>query len=230
MSGAFLQLRYVQFLDSAFPIGSFSHSFGLETFVQDGTITTLEQLEQYLRGQVNGGWLRFECLMIKEIYDAIEREDEQALAQLNRILIVQRLAKESRDGMVKMGKRLVKLAQSFDTDLEVERLEQRIGKGLDHCHYITVHAWVSHRLGVSMDNAVLGFLYTSLQNSINSALRLMSMGQTQGQQLLHRMIPYVEQSWMETRETSEHTLSTYTLAQEIRAMQHDQLYSRLFMS
>lgn len=31
-------LRYVQSLDSALPIGGFSHSFGLEAYTHDGTV------------------------------------------------------------------------------------------------------------------------------------------------------------------------------------------------
>jgi urease accessory protein len=41
-------LSYVQLLDSALPIGGFSHSFGLETFVQHNKVTNIQELEVYI--------------------------------------------------------------------------------------------------------------------------------------------------------------------------------------
>ena len=45
---SFHWLAYQQLLDSALPIGGFSHSFGLETLVQEERFTTSAELEAYL--------------------------------------------------------------------------------------------------------------------------------------------------------------------------------------
>jgi urease accessory protein len=58
----------------------------------------------------------------------------------------------------------------------------------------------------------------------------MSMGQTDGQIMIRRLIPIIEAEWAKVSKQPSNTLFSYAIAQEIRAMNHETLYSRLFMS
>ena len=40
-------LQLLQIHDSAFPIGSYTHSYGMETFIQEDRIRTKEQLVEF---------------------------------------------------------------------------------------------------------------------------------------------------------------------------------------
>ena len=41
-------LRVIQICDSSFPIGSFNHSYGMETYLRNNKITSTETLKEYL--------------------------------------------------------------------------------------------------------------------------------------------------------------------------------------
>ena len=41
-------LPLIQLCDSNFPSGAFSHSFGLETYIQEDYVTTVEEFKQFL--------------------------------------------------------------------------------------------------------------------------------------------------------------------------------------
>ncbi|MEY4479528.1 MAG: hypothetical protein RLZZ267_206 [Bacillota bacterium] len=230
MANAVNFLAYVQLLDSALPIGGFSHSFGLESYVQDNTIVTTQQLEQYIVGQLHSSLTRMDGLVIKGVYEAIAANDESRIAQLDQILHVQRLPRESRDGQAKMGKRLIKLAKSLDPILQLDELERILITHGGTGTLPVVHAWICERLGLSLDEAVQGFLYSSVQTMVNSALRLMAMGQTEGQIIVRRMLPIINREWNAVKDLPTTQLHTFTFAHDIRAMQHETLYSRLFMS
>jgi urease accessory protein len=223
-------LSYVQLLDSALPIGGFSHSFGLETYVQQNKVTNIQQLEQYIHGQIHASLVRLEGLTIKGVYLAMEEDDLWRVCLFDKIIHVQRIPRESREGIQKMGKRLIRLGHSLYPEANLSELEH----GLElHGGYGTlpvVHAWISHKLGVPCDEAVKGYLYTSLTTMVNSALRLMSLGQTEGQQLIRRMLIVIDQQWEILRELPAERLHAFTPAHDIRAIQHETLYSRLFMS
>lgn len=223
-------LQYVQFLDSALPIGGFSHSFGLETYIQDGTISNANELKEYIFGQIENNLCCLEGLAIKGMYEALEQNNLQVLNQYDRILHVQRNPRESREALLKMGKRLIKLASTLYPFMKWDRFEKSLHEHGGIGTLPTVHAWICYDLKVELDDAVKGYLYTSVSTMVNSALRLMSIGQTEGQLLISRSINIIHTAWEKTKGLPANTLYSSAAAQEIREMQHEYLPSRLFMS
>lgn len=222
-------LYYVQMLDSALPIGGFSHSFGLETYVQNGKVSNLEELEEYVFSQIHNNWVRLEGLAIKGMYTAMANDDMWSLSLYDKIIHVQRTPLESRQGLHKMGKRLLRLAKSLYPFISFDELERSINEyGVGTLP--TIHAWVAYHLELPVDDAVRGYLYSSAVMVTNSALRLMSVGQTDGQMIIRRAIPVIEEEWKKVRDLPVEQMHSFSVAQEIESMNHETLYSRLFMS
>lgn len=223
-------LAYVQLLDSALPIGSFSHSFGLETYVQEGHITDRKQLEMFIESQIHGGLVRFEGLTVKGCHLALGRDDLREFCAFDCILIAQRLSRESREGLQKMGKRLLKLAETLHPWMDIARLKDALQRfGGTGC-LPSIHAYLNFHLGIDCDDTVRGYLYTGVNMMISSALRLMPIGQTDGQAILARMLPVIEREWQAVKDLPPERLHSFNISQEIAAMNHETLYSRLFMS
>lgn len=244
---------YVQMLDSAFPIGSFSHSFGLETFVQQGKINNLQQLEQYMKAQLEATVIPLDVLVVRGIYRVMEEWSQlraqrellldkqlslgiseasvvQKLIRLDAICHTQRTARESRDGLHKMGKRLVKLGKSLFPSAKLTELEVLLKREQGYGTYPTVFAWIAWHMGLDEELAISGYLYTSIGMMVNSALRLMSLGQTDGQLMINSTVQYGLELWEDMKRHGYTEPFSYGLVQEIMAMQHETLYSRLFMS
>lgn len=94
-------LRYVQLLDSALPIGGFSHSFGLEAYTHDGTVQNTAQLEQFIRSQLHSSLVRLDGLAIKGVYQAIKQQDAALLALYDKRVHAQRSPRELRKAATK---------------------------------------------------------------------------------------------------------------------------------
>lgn len=233
----FSWLAFQPLLDSALPIGGFAHSFGLETFVQQGRVQTLDDLEGYCRVMIRGAWAPADGLLIKRVYELAAQSEESRDPDLwieaweaDQRLHVQRAARETREGLQKMGRRLIHLGQEIYPELPWSEVTEGIRRGQCPGTYPLIHGWLSLRLGVPLRMAVEGYLYNSLFQIINSALRLMSMGQTQGQKLLVKLLPECSLAWQSVESLSFADAYTVSPDSDIAMMQHETLYSRLFMS
>lgn len=230
-SPAFSWLAYTQLLDSALPIGGFSHSFGLETLVQEGRIAEPQQLRDYIEAMLLYSWAPVDALAVKAVYVLAPEQRWEELWLVDRTQHVQRAGKETREGVAKMGKRLYQLGRAMYPELGWEPLEGAIRSGRCTGTHPLIHGWIAMRLGVPLTIAAEGYLYTSAMTCINSGLRLMSIGQTDGQRLLASLIPSIQAAWRgcETLDPLEdgYGSTPYT---DIAMMRHEGLYSRLFMS
>lgn len=223
-------LAVQQLLDSALPIGGFSHSFGLETMVQEGRMNSSEQLYRYVSAMLLQSWASSDAMVIRAVYrDAPEQAWEKLFAA-ERLVHCQRISSETRSGVEKMGRRLLQLAAAIHPQLDWAPVASAVKEGRCHGSHPLAHGYACWLLGVSEEQAIQGYLYTCIVMCINSALRLMPIGQTEGQSLIARLTPLTGQA-LETALAlePEEAHSNMPLA-ELAMIRHERLYSRLFMS
>lgn len=219
-----------QLLDSALPIGGFSHSFGLEAAVQDGRISNMRELEQYLHVMIRQSWSTSDAMIVKAVYETADRQDWPRLWRIERQVHLQRAGSESREGVEKMGRRLLQLVVSIHPALDWSPLADAYRSGACLATHPLVHGFVCWRLGLRLDEAVQGYLYTCVVTAIGSALKLLPVGQTECQALIARLGPAIDDGWRIASELQPEDAYSSAPLSEICAIRHESLYSRLFMS
>lgn len=76
-------LRLFQFCDSQFPTGAFSHSFGLETYIQRETVHDTETFIKWLHLFINEQLTYSDGLAMRIVYHALINNDKDKILDIN---------------------------------------------------------------------------------------------------------------------------------------------------
>jgi urease accessory protein len=225
---AFLAL--LQLCDTALPIGAFSFSHGLETYTQQGLIADAAMLQAWLeallRHSVHGGHL----LPVALAYRATAAADWGQLERLDQQLTAMKHAREVREASMKTGQRLLRLAGRIWRGPAVEHLDTSWRQGRIVAHQAVVLGLLGYELGLEERVIVEGAGYQWLSGMIAAALRLLPLGQSAGQRLLTTLLTHLPGIADDIRQQGWDDLASAAPEFDIRAMQHETLYSRLFQS
>jgi len=223
-------LYLLQVAGGSFPTGSFSHSYGLETLIQDGRITDAEDLADAARLWLRHGVATSEGGAVAVAFRAARENDLTILADLDEVLTALKLTRETREASTKVGNAFLRTVSATFGWESVDRYRRAIAEGRCAGHYATAFGVAAVDAGVSAREALLAFLHTALYGVVGVAARLMPLGQLDAQRVLAASWPQIADCAETALALDLDDLSVPAAALDIASMRHERLYSRLCMS
>jgi urease accessory protein len=222
-------LKGLRFVDSFFPSGGYAFSSGLEAAVQGGAVRNAEELSRYVVESLTTGIGEREAVAVGLAHDAYVSGSLGIAFKADRELEAMKLGRESRTASRQMGRQVIRLAanqqarypliEDYLAAVEAERTPGHLAVGFGLT--LAAAAW-------SKEDSIAAFLYQTAMGFVAAAMKLMPLGQREGQRLL--------ESWLEVIERVSHkaahqrVLQSWSPVQDIYAMRHSRLESRLFRS
>lgn len=217
-------LRLLQLASPALPVGAYSYSEGLETLVTQG-MNTPEAVLHWLEQELTLGLVRVEAAYIHRIHRSAQAGQWSSIAEDNRWISALRDSEESRQQSWATGRALLRLAQDLHPELAVP-----LGILGQPCNFAVGFAVLAAHWQIPASAAVLGYLHSWAANLITAAVKLVPLGQTQGQRLLIDLTPTLEATASQSATLQPDDLALGGWGAALASMQHEVLYSRLFRS
>ncbi len=212
-------LRLLQVCDAQFPIGSFAHSGGLETYAHLGA--RAPELQELLGHQIALGWGRLDLAAACLVW--MQAEDPMALDVLAQQVDAWKVIPAIRRSSLRLGQRTLLLARRLFPDaaltLEIARPHQAVVIGA-----------LGRRLGVPLRPLLLAFGQATLTASLAAATRCMPLSPGQAQEILVALQPALVRAVEQVLDDPQSAFFCCTPALDIRCHQQASLHTRLFQS
>ena len=220
-------LTLLQLTDSFFPTGAFAHSFGLETYVQREVVNDPETFEVFLRSTLHHGIRNGDTVAIGLTYKTAEIEK---VVDLDERLTAMKVARESREGSIKIGKQFLRNAAILERNKMLDEYAKGVRVGRCAGHHAIAYGLVASAARIDLFSAVLGYLHAHVVGQVSAAVRLIPLKPTDGQGIIDAIRPDLIDIARFAEGAGIDDLGGFTPGLDIRGMQHERLYSRLFIS
>lgn len=223
-------LSILQICDSNFPVGSFNHSFGMETYLREGKIDDVQSLKKWLDIFLEHQFCYNEGLAFYLINRYLEDNEIEKIWDIDNLLTVQTTSKESRDGNKLIGQRMIK------TYLELNKIpllldyEQQIKNKRCYGNPAVATAILMNSLGVGKKLGLMAYMYSTLSTLIQNGVRAIPLGQRDGLLLLQDYFEKFEEMAERIMKLDFDDLGLNVPGLEIAQINHEDLVFRLFMS
>ncbi|MBN8595940.1 MAG: urease accessory protein UreF [Anaerolineae bacterium] len=221
-------LMMLQWSDSAFPTGAFAHSGGLETYTQSGQVENAAQLAALIQVKLENA-ARTDLIVVHLAHRAFVADDVAQLAMLDELCCASKVARETRQASERVGRRMLDNVLLVHPDVRLSAYRAAIIAGQGG-HHAVVHGAAYAALGLDARAALLAFGFGIVANQASAALKLLAMGQTQAQTLITGMQPHITTAVDIALTRTLDDFGGFAPGLELRAMQHEGLFRRLFIS
>ncbi|MDQ0233060.1 urease accessory protein UreF [Metabacillus malikii] len=223
-------LDLLQICDSNFPSGAFSHSFGLETYIQEEKITNKETFLTAMKQYISTQCVYTDGLGCRIAYEAIQAKNIDKVWTLDEELFALTNAKETREGNKRIGRQLTKVMNElYDIDL-LKIYEAKLKAKELHGHSSIVFGIICEAMKIDLATTLVTYLFATTSSMVQNGVRGIPLGQTDGQKILRELQPFISQLVDRILVIDETEFGASVPGLEIAQMIHEQLSVRLFMS
>lgn len=219
--------RLMTWLSPAFPVGAYAYSHGLEQVVGQGTVDDRESLAAWAEDVLALGAGRNDAILLGAAWRAARAQDWRALAETCAWGVALAPSAERRLEAVQQGRAFAEAVTASWPCAAVERL--RADAGIEIAYPVAVGASAAGH-DIPLEPAAQAYLHAFAANLVSAGVRLVPLGQTDGQRALASLEASVARAAREACLATPDDLGGAVFLADIASMRHETQYTRLFRS
>ncbi|KZD07797.1 urease accessory protein UreF [Oceanibaculum pacificum] len=219
--------RLMTWLTPSFPVGAFSYSHGLEWAVEAGDIRDLDSLTGWLADLLAQGSGRNDAILLAEAWRAASAGDWDRLAEACALGLALSPSQERHLETVMQGRSFASAIAASWPCAAIDRLRERADTAI--AYPVAVGAAAAGH-GLPLDSTLAAYLHGFIANLVSAGVRLVPLGQTDGQRALVALEDAVARAAREAIVGDLDDLGAAMFRADIGSMKHETQYTRLFRS
>src|SRR3954471_24259869 len=180
--------RLMAWLSPSYPVGAFSYSSGLEWAVEAGDVTDEETLRRWLHVVMQQGSGMSDAVFLVHAHRAVINADNAALHDVAELAAAFAPSKERHLETTAQGRAFVEATRAAWPCAALDRLLTAWEGAIAYPIAVAV---TSGGHGIVLAPALHAHLHALAANQISAGLRLIPLGQTDGQRLLAALEPII---------------------------------------
>lgn len=221
---ALARMRLWQLLSPTLPIGAYSYSGGLETAVELRWVDSADGVERWVSGLLLNSLARVDVPLLARLHQAWLHNDDGLLLEHAAWLRACRESAELADEDQQIGRALATLL----CNLGVAAAQPWINRPTTA--WAVLHALALTHWDIPLREGVEAYLWSWCDNQIAAAVKLVPLGQTDGQRLLLTLAGTVHDAAEHGLALGDTAIGACTPGLAIASCLHESQYSRLFRS
>jgi urease accessory protein len=209
-----------------YPTGAFSYSHGLEQAVEDRLVAGPDELFEFIAASLERGCAFIDAVMFACAWRAAS--DPEQLSEIADEAAAWRATSELALESRQQGAAFLAVTRKAWPHPSLEAFAaSRAGQAMPHSVVVAV-ACAAH--GIPLRQALEAYLHGFAANLVSAGVRLVPLGQTDGQTALSRLAAIIPEIADRAIATQREELGSNAFALDLLSMRHETQYTRLFRS
>jgi urease accessory protein len=214
-------------LSPAYPVGAFSYSGGIEWAVETGDINNPETLKHWLSVMIAEGGVFCDAVFFAHAHRAALAMDDDGLRAVAELAAAFAPSKERHLETSAQGRAFVEATRAAWPCAALDRLAAAWDGPVAYPVAVGVSA-AGH--GIAIDQALHAYLHAVVANLVSAGVRLIPLGQTDGQRLLAAFEPITAAAAARALGVPLDQVGGASFRADLAGMLHETQYTRLFRS
>lgn len=185
----------------------------------------------YIKNKLRWNLASTDLLSVRLAYEAAVKGDIEACRHLETLLAASRIPMEHREASRKMGNRFAKTIMNLKMNdiapVFEEYIESRKQKPMTHS---VIYGIFAAAAGIELKQALAHYLYAQTSAMVTNCVKAIPLSQSTGQKLLSECYDGLQDILDRVMDWEEEDLCLSAPGFDLRGIQHEKLYSRLYMS
>lgn len=221
-------LRLRQLISPNLPTGAFTYSQGLEWTVECGWLKNKTDVRHWLQSVLDDSLKTLELPVLLRLFNAANNNRHTDVQHWAEWLYASRETSELRDEEQQRARALLAVLKKLPDSETWPELENW-RPSLLRCQ-LAGYALAAHHWKIPVQDLLIGYTWSWLENTVAAAIKLVPLGQTEGQSLLYQFSERIGVVVEHATQLEDDAIGASTPALAIASSLHETQYSRLFRS